>query len=1747
MAVSIREQEIQRLIRFYRSSVQGLAQEFVEGVDFLKPTFAGRMQSALNLLDELDEKTERWAQRNIANLYKSASTEAEAWAKKNGIAIKDLARAKAFTAINHQAVQALLNDPAIGFLTGTKQAIRQIKDRMKLIRNQAKLLVAKQKLFDETIARVGFLEGSNLNTVRDRLVNEMVSLKNNSEMVWTTKAAQLPTTEIVHNVANLPFVKIPDARAKLGYRRLRVDKYAEILARTKTGQAANLARRNRAMQHEQYLVQISPNRPLQDDACYLYIGKVFALTEAAKQEFGVPMVNELPNGGAPFHPNCTHQERIFVPRFKRPAAAKTAMVPPPDWALNRPWPEVQREYEKRGGSRNVKQWNKAPTRTTGGRERWRKEAGLPPEAARARLPGAPPEVRPAKPLEISVPQIEAEALPQAVDTVVERYTENVVAAAPNFLTGPLLHSMIVKRIRRELDSILSKIEGLAPRIQAGLLEKLTKQGTDEALNQLKFVNAAQRAEDLVDQTVDLVVTPALKYGTIEANLQKQVAVEVRGVVKNRLHALHPAGLTSEQIKAKAADLAGDAIEAANLRVTKVAGEYKDSLAYFHEVADSQIASIATEMARDGALIGMGEGQAALAVLKAVRVRLKDIPLFKTYVNQFPIQLREDFAEGLVTRAIGMVRAKQVVKESLDELDKWLAVQAKEINVEKAIENAISANELSITNVIAKAGVDPADLATPETAAATKYREAINGNLFASIEEWVSKQPGYKVSPKIKDELRKRLFAARGGDINDAAYAAAKKSVESIQSGIELIYDDTVGAAKTAVAIRSEKIREGFLKQYKAGELKYDLPKLDVNLNELAALRTSMRKSLEEIWDQNIKPLKDAGLADVAIGADRHAFVDMALKANFNILIKEAKKLPPEVIQKATEAAAAKAAKEAGAMAAVGVDPFHGVPIKMIKGKPTQKAVVEATSREVEDELYKFWAEQQASGEGASLGQLYKKAREVRNTYMTKHFDQYRHANLPGGFTNQQWYKMGLKVTENTVYKVYGTTISAFNEAGGAGQSALKYYQAIKAKDIFGTQRSQASLAKMAKLPPPPKPKPVKIGGVDIKFTKGKPTQKSVVEGFFYDTTVEDALLIDAGKTMSSYRYFYYGDFKRKLEKSLKEQIDGLLDAYFQAGTIDSALRKKILAKAMKKLQPKIGIIVDESYHAFSAVGPGKPWASYHKYLADKKMFERLAPLPKAKSTLDVLTSKVEAKVTGSPIKPKPELVVNKTDFPKDLTELKDIKNLGGSTGARLVEDAKGRRFVKKTGASKAHLREEFRAEQLYRKLGVNVPESVVYDTPQGPVKISKWIDGVELGKLKGKAFDDAAAQIRGDLATDALMANWDVVGMGADNILVDAAGRVWRIDVGGSLRYRAMGKLKNGDWGRYPVELWTLADGSKNPAAARVFAGITHTERLKQMRRVLARRKEILATIDNEDVQKMVAARLDEFEDIVSTAKIFEQDSFGVDTYINEMNRHGLGLKASGVMDRIPKQLKARGNSLVDEHGKAFGSFRGSDSVVHQLKQYVEANGGKWSSIEAWAGDQAGDSWNTAPRAFKYLMAKERGEYQRYYWHPDPRFSGLSGVEASEKAFDKVIAAVMRDNNVGREEAIQVMRQTWTSLHAFTYHMLRTMKIPNVDLKRGLIKLKRTERLSNLRHYNIQPNVPNQTMLRGYCESCSLLKKTTVQGSELTIQEVPLHRVVATYFLERRPGSHASFFFGDGESEFLTILEGIRFIWKKTF
>ena len=158
---------------------------------------------------------------------------------------------------------------------------------------------------------------------------------------------------------------------------------------------------------------------------------------------------------------------------------------------------------------------------------------------------------------------------------------------------------------------------------------------------------------------------------------------------------------------------------------------------------------------------------------------------------------------------------------------------------------------------------------------------------------------------------------------------------------------------------------------------------------------------------------------------------------------------------------------------------------------------------------------------------------------------------------------------------------------------------------------------------------------------------------------------------------------------------------------------------------------------------------------------------------------------------------------------------GSNPGGVFRDPKTGEEWYLKFPANEEIARNEVLAARLYKEAGANVPDVrlVVRNGKTGVA--SKMKKGVRVDKSTNKSGLRAAGAAD-DFVTDAWLANWDVVGLEYDNMLI-SRGRVIRLDTGGALRFRAQGQLKGlGQFGDTVGELESMVSGL-NPQAATVF------------------------------------------------------------------------------------------------------------------------------------------------------------------------------------------------------------------------------------------------------------------------------------------------------------------------------------------
>ena len=479
-------------------------------------------------------------------------------------------------------------------------------------------------------------------------------------------------------------------------------------------------------------------------------------------------------------------------------------------------------------------------------------------------------------------------------------------------------------------------------------------------------------------------------------------------------------------------------------------------------------------------------------------------------------------------------------------------------------------------------------------------------------------------------------------------------------------------------------------------------------------------------------------------------------------------------------------------------------------------------------------------------------------------------------------------------------------------------------------------------------------------------------------------------------------------------------------------------------------------------------------------------------------------------------------FPTNFRRLERVRSLGGSTGAYLVRDPfDGGLYVVKYGSSPAHLQEEMEADRLYRALGVNVPDFRSYETDRGAAKVARFVEGTPLSDYRGdsKAWAKVKKEVQKGFMADALMGNWDVVGMNYDNILIDKRGRAWRIDNGGSLRRRAQGGEK--EYGRWFDEVWTLRNARMNRQAADVFGDLEYKEIVKQMRSLTKQGETALAAAPPE-LQPLLRARLETLTKLSDIGHAMGRDGWRYE-YLDEFSRHYVGMGRAGIVDRMPQQFTNRGVFVYDEKGKLFDSLRGQDSVMGDFERYLRGNGGNPEPLQLWMAKQGSDSWNEDPQALKWFIANQRTD------SPATAFWWKHGPEKAQSYYDELTGKWGKPT----------YNTTFTAWHALNYALLDKVDMPHK--KGNQITLMRTENRWVMRHYGHNPGDKGVTMPRGPAESTSIFRRVRVHGTESTTQRMHIGRVVGSYFFERIAGSGSSGFMGDNENELIAVLDGVKF------
>lgn len=247
-------------------------------------------------------------------------------------------------------------------------------------------------------------------------------------------------------------------------------------------------------------------------------------------------------------------------------------------------------------------------------------------------------------------------------------------------------------------------------------------------------------------------------------------------------------------------------------------------------------------------------------------------------------------------------------------------------------------------------------------------------------------------------------------------------------------------------------------------------------------------------------------------------------------------------------------------------------------------------------------------------------------------------------------------------------------------------------------------------------------------------------------------------------------------------------------------------------------------------------------------------------------------------------------FPNDLSALKEIKRLGGSTGAKLMEDADGNQYVMKKGSNtnSEHVKSEYLSNQLYNVLGLRTPDYELYDNGGEKILLSRFIQGTHIPNSS-----DFAKMSQGFIA-DILLANWDVYQN--DNCLIkNANGDVYRVDNGGCLDFRAKGGKKTFDADVY--DTWKSMS-RYNPGISNL---LSEDDQLNQINEILKKKDDVVNFLMESGEDKLSNILSQRFDGL---KKISDE--------LNEEKRRKAALTAAKLSKIIPRTLKSEDEMYAD-------------------------------------------------------------------------------------------------------------------------------------------------------------------------------------------------------------------------------------------
>lgn len=341
---------------------------------------------------------------------------------------------------------------------------------------------------------------------------------------------------------------------------------------------------------------------------------------------------------------------------------------------------------------------------------------------------------------------------------------------------------------------------------------------------------------------------------------------------------------------------------------------------------------------------------------------------------------------------------------------------------------------------------------------------------------------------------------------------------------------------------------------------------------------------------------------------------------------------------------------------------------------------------------------------------------------------------------------------------------------------------------------------------------------------GKNPDKELVAEWLYRRILHDSFMGIHGESDKRYPVFktitpikpYLVEIWNKVVESDEERI-GIIE-FLQIALSERDDNKKAFPdeELGERIYLIISTMVEAQKHNFDfekILSELKSLKNYDKLFHKNEFISKLIRLVDKLNKHDVTKISMDSTESWHYVGPKPE----------------------GSNPGAIYQGTFGANMMVKWGKSESIMGNEFLANRIYRALMLSVPEMklVKHD---GKIALASYM----LNKAYNTRPDEYTKLWKG-FAADAWLRNWDVVNSG--NVMT-SDGVVYRVDVGGSLLYRAQGAEKPGNYTDVSVsELESMRNPAMNKQAAAVFGQMTDVDIMKSIRVVLSLHPDTLKRI----------------------------------------------------------------------------------------------------------------------------------------------------------------------------------------------------------------------------------------------------------------------------------------------------------------